>query len=231
MFRYRSLKNYIYLIGYILVIIYLCVMASQNAVKSAQSSGQIIDILNKTPPYQHISSKVPNLDAVTRKLLGHFLLYSLLGLFSFLTYYSFFKNKNIALTANLVSGFIIAVLTEIIQIFAQDRGPAFQDVIINYEGFLMAQACILLIVSFYLIKFKDQMTLWKNSNFFVLTISVFFIVLYYIVSDRSLALNTCNYLFLIVLSFSFVVIGIINLAIFKNKTTSKLVVCSNPRRD
>lgn len=75
--------------------------------------------------------------SVGAKLLGHFSLYALDGLFSYLFVNQFkFKNK-FKIFAIVFFGLALASCGEVIQLFAVERYSSFNDVIINYSGYLL----------------------------------------------------------------------------------------------
>lgn len=69
-----------------------------------------------------------------RKLVGHFGLFLAMSLFGTLTYLMFIKKKYLAYPISIGVSFILASSSEIIQIFAGNRGPSFKDVGIDMLG-------------------------------------------------------------------------------------------------
>lgn len=76
----------------------------------------------------------------TRKALGHFGAFMIMGIFSTLTYMLYIKrNKwDLAILINLLQGFFLAMLTEIIQLFVPNRSGLFSDVLIDFSGFMIS---------------------------------------------------------------------------------------------
>ncbi len=208
-------KKYLFLIGYICVIVFLCYEALQTGTVSENTSNKFQEIIGSAPPYQYLDSKIPNFDKVTRKLFGHFLLYSMLGFFSYFTYNSFIDKKIIAQGANLTSGFILSALTEFLQVFASERGPAFQDVIINFEGFLLSNIIIVLIIFMFFVNKKEQI---KHENFNLLLIfgsSLVFILLFVIFAEKINSLLFCNMIFVFTAIIALILISIKYLIVLK----------------
>ena len=83
-----------------------------------------------------------------RKLVGHYIYFVGLGLFSWLFYYSF---KNIKLWKRLVihfsSGLIYSFITEFVfQIMMQDRNPTWGDVFLDFGGFITVSLILTIVV-------------------------------------------------------------------------------------
>lgn len=93
---------------------------------------------------------------LVRKALGHFSLFFINGIFGFLTFYLFLKEKRIrnTLIFSLTIGLFIAIVSEVIQLFIPLRAGSFVDVIIDFSGYLTATLIMLLIV--YLVKKSDD---------------------------------------------------------------------------
>ena len=209
------LKKYLFLIGYICIIVFLCFEALKSGADSQNTSNKFQEIIGSTPPYQYLDSKIPNFDKVTRKLFGHFLLYSLLGLFSYFTYNSFINKKIIAQSVNLSSGFILSVFTEFLQVFASERGPAFQDVIINFEGFLLTNILILLFIIIFITKNIEKIKLKTIEILLVFGLAILFIFLFIIFAKKINSLLFCNMIFVIATVISIILILIKYFAAYK----------------
>ena len=93
-----------------------------------------------------------------RKAIGHFGAFLVLGIFSTFTYMLYLKNKKwiFSIPLNFVAGFLLALLTEIIQTYIPGRYGSFNDVLIDYSGFI-SSAIILTIVTlvYYYIKHRN----------------------------------------------------------------------------
>lgn len=79
-----------------------------------------------------------------RKLVGHFGAFALLGIFSTLTYFMFFRKKlfPIGVAINFSTAFGFAAFTEWIQTMTPGRAGRFSDVLIDYYGFLLTAMTI-----------------------------------------------------------------------------------------
>ena len=137
--------KYICLVCYIFITIVIFAKAVEDGEKSAESSNQVTDIVvdaidGITPGDESITDKfdIEDIKYFVRKAVGHFGLFLVLGVFSSLTYYLFIKNKLISLLISIVVGFVTAGLSEIFQGIPEGRGPSFNDVLIDYAGYLIA---------------------------------------------------------------------------------------------
>lgn len=90
-----------------------------------------------------------------RKGIGHFGAFLVFGIFSSFVFFFFFKFKNkfLSIFICFVQGFILALITEIIQLFVPGRYGVFSDVLIDFCGFCFSTLIIMII---YLIKNKKR---------------------------------------------------------------------------
>lgn len=72
-----------------------------------------------------------------RKLIGHFLLFAVDGLFLFSACHYFFSKRE-SLFLALAFGLLLAIFSEFIQIFQVSRSPQFHDVILDFSGFFFS---------------------------------------------------------------------------------------------
>ena len=99
------------------------------------------------------SADFDQINHLVRKIIGHFSLFLVTGLFGALSLFFFlFKGKerkalyaSLSFTLLLVYGFLLAVLSEIAQIFAGNRGPSWDDVGIDFSGYASAVVIFLII--------------------------------------------------------------------------------------
>ena len=76
-----------------------------------------------------------------RKFAGHGSLFLLTAIFGFLFFYSYFENEKekhmFGLTASLLIGFLVAGLSEFIQRFVPGRYGSWDDIGIDYLGYVL----------------------------------------------------------------------------------------------
>ncbi len=109
---------------------------------------------------QDFITDLKNFFLFIRKSIGHYGAFLVLGIFSSFTWLLFLekKKKVYPISINFISGFLIAGLTEIIQIFAPNRFNSFKDVLIDYSGFLTSSIIIVILFVVY-VNYKI-----KNKN-------------------------------------------------------------------
>lgn len=100
-----------------------------------------------------------NINYWTRKIIGHFSLFMVTGVFGMLFSYDvFFKKKKLQLLyvslVNLVYGFSLAGISELCQMTAKGRGPSMKDVGIDTAGY--ALAIVVLVIIILIIKYKQS---------------------------------------------------------------------------
>lgn len=103
------------------------------------------------------SKKFDNLNHVIRKLIGHFGVFLITGVFGILTIYFFFfkgRKKYVSMTLIFLHGLLLAILSEVFQVFAGNRTPAWSDVGIDYFGYILG--ALLTIISVLLIHIKTK---------------------------------------------------------------------------
>lgn len=71
---------------------------------------------------------------ITRKLVGHYGYNLIIGLFGYLTIFSFKGIGKYTLIISLALGLIIALLGELLQYIPANRGPNMVDALINFMG-------------------------------------------------------------------------------------------------
>ena len=83
-----------------------------------------------------------------RKSIGHFGAFLVLGFFSTFAWFYIFKKRKIYLSIpiSMALGFIIAGMTEFIQYFVPGRTGIFDDVLLDYYGFLSSSLVLSIII-------------------------------------------------------------------------------------
>ena len=111
-------------------------------------------------------SNFSNFATFVRKYGGHMTIYLIMAIFGFLFFYSYFEIEKekymLGLPASLTIGFIIACLTELIQLFVPSRGGSWKDVGIDYMGF--AIGTVLTLIVYLTVYFVKKAINKKKSN-------------------------------------------------------------------
>ena len=152
--------RYVFIVGYVFILFLIVYFAASSASESTKTSDKTTEIVIEvydaiTPTKESVKNRysMDEISHFVRKAIGHFLLFSALGFFASMTYIYFINKMKLRLILSLISGIIVAIISEIIQIFAEGRGPAIKDVLLDYSGYLLSTLIILLIM-FLIIKKK-----------------------------------------------------------------------------
>lgn len=137
---------YFFLIGLIFT------FAASPATTSTATSDKTTEIVIETydfitPTKESVTERHPidEIKNFVRKAIGHFGLFLVLGIFGTLSLIFILDNKYIILFIILISGISVAAISEILQIYAEARGPAIKDVLLDYSGYLISALIIYLI--------------------------------------------------------------------------------------
>ena len=115
---------------------------------------------------------VQNFYYIVRKGFGHFAAFLVLGIFGSLTYFILFskttKGKILAFFVNLIAGFAVAGITEILQlpIFTPGRTCSFNDVMLDFRGYCCSAIAIYLVVFavHFIILYKNKKKIKKEER-------------------------------------------------------------------
>lgn len=123
--------------GLCALIVYL---SCANEVTSTAQSNVITEIIAESLTYINVtidptSSEVKHL---VRKLIGHFGLFLVTGVFGIFSIILLRRNRRIktfSFIALYIFGAFIAIITEVIQMVSEGRGPSANDSMINLSGY------------------------------------------------------------------------------------------------
>ncbi len=131
-----SIFGLLTLIVNILIIVESFIGEANSASQSISFTESVIEIIETINPSIQVDHQ--ELHAVIRKLVGHFLLFGLSGTLTsislFFTYESK-NNKRYLLLISLVSGLLLATVSELIQYFVPGRYGLLTDILIDFAGF------------------------------------------------------------------------------------------------
>lgn len=111
------------------------------------SYGEETVTLNLEVRKQRLSDAFSNWAFRIRKALGHFSAFLVLGIFSALTHFLYAGRKWKSIPVSIGVGFGMSALTEWLQYFVPNRTANFEDVTLDFQGFLFGAAGIFLILS------------------------------------------------------------------------------------
>ena len=170
-------RNILIIITMVLAIatsVFILVEAGLNGQKSAEQSGMVVEVVETVvdtiAPGTINETNIDDVHNVIRKVVGHFLLFSLAGFFATWTSMLLLENKtyksklwflNIAIP--LGYGFILAAISEVIQLFAGGRSGEFKDVMIDFGGYFLGFAIIFLVLFFLMRRNEKRKKVEMNS--------------------------------------------------------------------
>lgn len=142
----------------VLIIVESCIGGEGSAAQSISVSESIANAIESMFPNANIDHAA--FHSAIRKIVGHFLLFGLSGIFTCLTFMmndflmNKFKWKNILFIASI--GLLIAVVSELIQYFTPGRYGALLDILIDYAGYILFGGLTYLITFLILRKTKNK---------------------------------------------------------------------------
>ncbi len=137
----KIIRNFIFIttfLIYIFLIFYSFYHSLKNGESSSNDSQKFSNFIKNTFSvfnFNQINNDVFNI--IVRKLFGHFGLFLLIGIFGLISYFLIFAKIKLSIIVNLIIGFIVSVLAEILQLFTTGRNYSFTDIIINFLGVLL----------------------------------------------------------------------------------------------
>lgn len=153
--KQKSILKWIILAVAIAINVFILVNAFINGEASAKESNTIAhtaaDVVNTVKPETITPSNFDKFAFDLRKAVGHFGLFALSGGFSTWTFYLFLKDTKVGyflyqLLFTFSFGFLMAVLSEFIQVFTDGRSGNWIDVGIDSSGYFIGVFLVILIV-------------------------------------------------------------------------------------
>lgn len=152
----KEKKKYIFLILYIITILLIFFLSLRDANESTDDSGFVMNIvlsiLKIFKDEQTINIELVSL--LVRKLIGHYGMFCICGLFGYFTYNSFIETNKIKVLVYILSGIFIAVIAELLQLVSPGRSCQISDMFIDYSGYITS--LLLCIVLSIIIKSKQK---------------------------------------------------------------------------
>ena len=161
----QTIYKYILLTLTLAINVFIIVNSALNGSTSGSESNRIAhfcaDIINVFGGNTINDSNFADFAYVIRKLIGHFALFFVNGLLSFVTVHEFMKNWRFAkfyweIAVALFFGLFIASLSEVIQLFTPGRYGSMGDVGIDFGGFALGAG-----ISFLVLVLSKQLKLEK----------------------------------------------------------------------
>ena len=139
--------------------VFIIVQACLNGETSSSSSGFLVNILKS---FINVFNKetinednIGTFTTVLRKLIGHFGFFAISGALTTWSVYlvtCYFKNYKhyMGIIFSLCFGLFLGGLTELIQVFVPGRGPQVTDVLIDFGGYILGAAIVILILAIHI---------------------------------------------------------------------------------
>ena len=156
--------KFLFLLLYFAAFSYHCIASLQSAKQSSEVSKGVTEVIVeiKEEVFKQEVKDVEKLHYDVRKIIGHFAFFGLIGLFGFVAYYLFTESIKYSLVFTLLSGIVMSLTSELLQNFANERGPSIVDALIDYSGYLLASLVVFLI--FFLIIKKKSMKIARANG-------------------------------------------------------------------
>ena len=142
------------------IIYHSCLNGSQSGAASKGVVDFIENIINSIKPNTINEGNYDAFSNFIRKAIGHFGLFVVSGLFSSLSIHYWLKDLKwyrfyYGIIISFAFGFLLASITEIIQLNVPNRSGEFTDVLIDSSGYLLGLGIIVLIL-FLVIRHKTK---------------------------------------------------------------------------
>lgn len=127
------------------------------------SEGTVEELIDITIKNAQDVSKIRQFYLAIRKGIGHFGAFFVLAILASMIVLFFFKRKLLMFVISSILGFVIAFITEIIQLFVPGRSGLMKDVGIDFAGYI--SATIIFVIIYLLVKgFRKVLTLTTGST-------------------------------------------------------------------
>ena len=151
--KQKILKWFIFSIA-VAINLFILINAFINGEASAKESNTIAhttaDVINAVKPETITPANFDQFAFNLRKAVGHFGLFAFSGAFSTWALYLFIKDTKVGyfvwqLCIGLGYGLLLAIITELAQLFVEGRSGTFADVGIDFAGFFLGFSLVFLI--------------------------------------------------------------------------------------
>ena len=143
-----KIAKYIFLLLYLFSFGYHCFSSLQSGEESSNLSMKVTEVVVEVEEKVfHI--EVTDIDRVhnnVRKIIGHFAYFGLIAVFGYLCIYFFTLKTTKTLLITLAIGLVMALISEVLQNFADGRGPSVKDILIDYSGYTLSSLIMFLII-------------------------------------------------------------------------------------
>lgn len=150
--------SFVIYLGLCALIVYL---SCANGATSTAQSNVITEIIAESLTYVNViidpnSSEVKHL---VRKLIGHFGLFFITGVFGIISIIFLRRNRRLKIRSFIILycfGAFVAIITEVIQMISEGRGPSANDSLINLSGYSIPFVLYLIYIIYIHYKEKNE---------------------------------------------------------------------------
>lgn len=147
--RHKRAIHVIAIYMYLILIVAYTILSLQNGDDSSHTSSSVASAVAKGQ--EIVTGKTVTVTEKykynVRKILGHYGFFVLIGFTSALTYMLSPMKKWISTIIHFSAGLLFAIITEFwFQASSKGRSPAFNDVLIDYAGFLTLSVVVVLVI-------------------------------------------------------------------------------------
>lgn len=154
--------------------IFILVQAGLDSAKSTEQSGMVVEVIETVvdiiAPGTINETNIDEFSGAVRKVVGHFLLFSIAGFFATWSILLLLENVtkksklwflNIAIPIGY--GILLASISEFMQLFASGRSGEIRDVLIDSGGYLLG-AIIIFVILFFIFRKNHRQNNELDAN-------------------------------------------------------------------
>lgn len=132
----------IYIVIEIIISSFILYTSTYTQQHNINEGGEVANFINRIFFANQLNDfELKTMVALGAKILGHFGLFMLDGLFGFLAWREFKSNK--ATLLFLIYALVLSSLGEFIQLFSLERSATIHDVIVDFSGYVFIFICYL----------------------------------------------------------------------------------------
>ena len=148
--RHERAIHVIAIYAYLILIVAYAILSLQNGAESSHTSSSVASAVAKGQ--EIVTGKTVTVTEKykynVRKILGHYGFFVLIGFTSAFTYMLIPIKKWISIIIHFSTGLLFALITEFwFQASSKGRSPAYNDVLIDYAGFLTLSVAVVVVLT------------------------------------------------------------------------------------
>ena len=139
----KKILTIVFLVLYLSLLVFMVIQSLSPAVESSEQSSSVGELVSRFKIFD-VFLKNGIMDDFTRKFIGHFCEFGLLGIFGYFVFGTAFK-KEYSQAINCAVGLSSCSVVETFQLFAEGRAVSFFDIVLDFEGYLTALSILTII--------------------------------------------------------------------------------------